>query len=176
MKFYCVKCCQTKDDFAFSTERTVNAYTWCYSCLAEPERRRRMQAREKNKRWREGQKRKGKRRAYSYHLKATYKISIEEFEVMAAAQKNRCAICLKETDRLCVDHDHTTSVIRGLLCHSCNALLGYAHEQPGRLRGAAMYLEFHRANQQAAVMAISQKQAEAAVVAKEALAKIGIIS
>jgi hypothetical protein len=41
---------------------------------------------------------------------------------------NSCGICKKHRDSfdkdLCVDHNHVTGEIRGLLCHSCNNMLG----------------------------------------------------
>ena len=43
--------------------------------------------------------------------------------------------------KFCVDHDHETGIIRGLLCTRCNLLLGYALDNPQTLRNLAMYLE-----------------------------------
>jgi hypothetical protein len=42
---------------------------------------------------------------------------------------------------LCVDHDHKTGAIRGLLCNNCNASLGYLHDDPVQVRAALTYLE-----------------------------------
>ena len=39
-------------------------------------------------------------------------------------QGGRCAICEKKPQRLDYDHDHSTGLPRGLVCHSCNLILG----------------------------------------------------
>ncbi len=57
-------------------------------------------------------------------------------------QDNKCAICYAEPDKrgLAVDHDHNTGVIRGLLCHNCNLLIGNACDNPEILHSAITYL------------------------------------
>jgi hypothetical protein len=47
------------------------------------------------------------------------------------------------------DHDHRTGDFRGWLCNSCNAALGFAKDDPWRLRLLADYLERHAPNQEA---------------------------
>jgi Recombination endonuclease VII/HNH endonuclease len=46
---------------------------------------------------------------------------------------------------LCVDHCHKTGEVRGLLCSACNTAVGYAMDDPSRLRAAADYLDRHAA-------------------------------
>lgn len=84
-----------------------------------------------------------------YSLK-TYGLSKESYESMLKEQKGVCAICGKPetakhkrnqwTKRLSIDHDHSTGVVRGLLCAKCNALLGYADESIEVLSKAIEYL------------------------------------
>lgn len=54
-------------------------------------------------------------------------------------QKDGCAICHRVT-KLVADHDHLTGYSRGLLCHDCNAGLGFFKDNPFLLRAAVQYL------------------------------------
>lgn len=51
-----------------------------------------------------------------------------------------CEICGTTDRKLCVDHDHITGEIRGLLCSSCNVGLGYFRDSPELLTKAVQYL------------------------------------
>ena len=75
-----------------------------------------------------------------------YGITEEIYYKMWNSQKGRCAICQKTSDpkRLCVDHNHKTNKVRGLLCITCNAMIGYAHENTLVLDKARQYLSFYR--------------------------------
>lgn len=61
------------------------------------------------------------------YLRCTYYICLDDYEMMEKTQNKVCGICFKicATGRnLCVDHDHQTLRVRGLLCVSCNQKLG----------------------------------------------------
>lgn len=72
-------------------------------------------------------------------------ITDDQFEMMRQQQKSRCAICNVPFDekryRCCVDHNHETNIIRGLLCGPCNHLLGQARENSIILQAAMQYLQ-----------------------------------
>lgn len=84
-----------------------------------------------------------------YHYKHRYGITREQVEAMHADQGGACAICRKavpitgaeRTQLAVVDHCHTSTKVRGLLCRPCNLLLGNAADRADVLRAAINYLE-----------------------------------
>jgi hypothetical protein len=86
------------------------------------------------------------------YLLRTYGMKMEDYSVMREKQNQRCAICDTHEDevmsvgrhshtKLYVDHDHITGKVRGLLCHSCNTLLGNAKDDTSLLFNSIEYLE-----------------------------------
>jgi hypothetical protein len=83
-------------------------------------------------------------------LKASYGITLEEYNMMLDEQGGVCAICQMPERRkhprtddpmlLAVDHDHVTGQIRGLLCSTCNIMLGHAQDSIATLASAIQYL------------------------------------
>jgi hypothetical protein len=62
----------------------------------------------------------------AYGLKRRYGITVEEYDELLSQQEGRCAICYRIVEEtLCVDHNHVTGKIRGLLCTRCNRSLGW---------------------------------------------------
>lgn len=81
------------------------------------------------------------------HLKQNYGISLEQFSALWNAQDGQCAICEvelvaggRESVSACVDHNHDTGDIRGLLCRQCNHGIGHMKDSPEVLERAAAYL------------------------------------
>ena len=58
-------------------------------------------------------------------LRQKHGITISDYDKMMSDQDGKCAICGEGEKKLCVDHCHTTGLIRSLLCHKCNAAVGY---------------------------------------------------
>lgn len=84
------------------------------------------------------------RRSTTGNLSRNYDLTDEQYNDLFASQDSRCAICggAPKKQRLHVDHNHKTGLIRGLLCMWCNhRLLGGARESVDVLKRAAAYLE-----------------------------------
>lgn len=69
---------------------------------------------------------------------------------MLGTQEHKCALCGSEgfaigknghSEKLAVDHCHSTGKVRKLLCHNCNRALGLMKDNPVLLRFAADYVE-----------------------------------
>jgi hypothetical protein len=131
------------NDFHKSSAHKFGRHPWCRSC-----RRASWDARyaangdaiREDSRWRQ--------------MTHRYGLSRAQYDSMLEAQGGVCAICKgAETDatrfRFSVDHDRKCcptdrtcgKCVRGLLCNTCNRLLGMAADDPQRLRNAAIYLE-----------------------------------
>lgn len=76
-----------------------------------------------------------------YGLKK-YGITIEQYNLMLAAQNGVCAICKQpeKNKNLSVDHNHATGKVRALLCEHCNRGLGHFKDNPILCSAAATYL------------------------------------
>lgn len=105
-------------------QRKLNSYRVCREC--EPEWR--VRAQDKTEEFR--------------RLKEAYEKKIE------SGHPNECEICGAEPRdrRLCVDHNHETGEIRGLLCFKCNIALGWFKEDTERLWSAGKYLMHYLTN------------------------------
>lgn len=79
--------------------------------------------------------------ARRHRLKSQYGVTVEQFEALLRFQGGKCANdhCRSTAD-LCIDHDHVTGDIRGILCRRCNIALGLVHDDTNRLKGLADYL------------------------------------
>ena len=73
-----------------------------------------------------------------------YGLTNEQYEQIFLIQKGKCCICTTHQSllnkALCIDHDHKTGKIRGLLCDLCNRGLGYFKDNKVLLINAAGYL------------------------------------
>lgn len=73
-----------------------------------------------------------------------YGMRLGDYAKLYAAQGGVCVICLRATGkarRLSVDHDHKTAEVRGLLCRTCNDMLGHARDEVEFFLRAVAYLQ-----------------------------------
>ena len=81
---------------------------------------------------------------------ALYGISLEEYYQRLEEQGGTCYLCPATPPTntrkkfLCVDHDHETGKVRGLLCDKCNRGLGLLGDDADRLLRAANYINFFK--------------------------------
>jgi hypothetical protein len=113
--------------------------SWCRQCEAEAARERYHAAKSDNPE-------RLSSKQIRYGLAVNYGLRVEDYERLLAAQNGRCAICGTDkpgsNNRLfCVDHNHATDEIRGLLCNGCNRGLGYFNDSPVNLERALEYLK-----------------------------------
>jgi hypothetical protein len=92
------------------------------------------------KKWSDNNKDKARHSQLMYY----FGISLEEYNEIFIKQKGCCAICGRHQTEfkkvLFVDHNHTTGKVRGLLCMTCNLLIGRAKENITILEKALIYL------------------------------------
>lgn len=93
---------------------------------------------------------KSKQQRKHYWLKSKFNITYTQYEDLYKSQGGMCAICGKHIEEFattcdlssvaCVDHNHTTGEVRGLLCNHCNTGIGLLKENPVILQSAIKYL------------------------------------
>lgn len=81
------------------------------------------------KQWKKENPEKQKAHARKAQLKMKYGITPEKYKELLWLQNGHCIFCDRTPDQerygvLCVDHDHKTGKIRGLLCITHNRSLG----------------------------------------------------
>jgi len=72
-----------------------------------------------------------------------YGMTPEAYDALLEHQGGRCCVCLKPPNarRLCVDHDHATGQVRGLLCIACNLLVAQIERNDETAARARAYLK-----------------------------------
>jgi hypothetical protein len=77
-----------------------------------------------------------------YNRIRLYNIDIEQYNKLICDQKNKCAICGKWlSTKPYVDHDHSTGIVRGLLCNRCNLAIGAFKDDIDVMESAVKYLK-----------------------------------
>ena len=87
----------------------------------------------------------------SRRLEYNFGITFDQFTNLLNEQDSKCLMCKKvlvddiETrsvkNKPCVDHDHKTGHIRGILCFNCNHLVGYMEQSDYVVKQGFRYLK-----------------------------------
>lgn len=146
----CRDCGETKPLTEFGKHKTTSdgRNSYCRPCMAE-----------RCRAWRLRNHEAVKQREADNHLLRKYGITRAQYDAMLERQGGRCLLCLRTPEEiggkvrlLCVDHDHETNEVRGLLCRSCNAALHPIESFDGWVDRALAYLTGEHVNSGAQVL------------------------
>jgi hypothetical protein len=135
---YCSTCKKDKPIDQFNKNKTKkDGYaTQCKTCRSEYSHNRYATSAEYRKQIKDNE------------LKSDYNLTPEQYINKLNSQNGKCAICGQSKSKfnraLAVDHDHTTNLIRGLLCNKCNRGLGLFNDDISTLLNAVSYLKKHK--------------------------------
>lgn len=110
----CTRCGRTPPDVSFGAKSNGHRRSHCRNCANI-----------------------GNSMSKTYHR---YGVRPSETQVILYNQDGKCGICGESTINLCIDHDHRTGKVRGLLCTNCNVGLGHFRDDPLRLVAAIEWL------------------------------------
>lgn len=163
----------TPDFFTRSRQTKDGFYGQCKLCKKVWYYKNKERCKENHRKWIENNKERYKEISKNYKkthkrwyyfikrkqmLKIIYGITLEEYDNKLKEQNYVCKICgCKETvirkiagrkmiRPLCIDHDHKTKKIRGLLCDGCNRMLGRSRDNTFILSNAIKYLRKYRSD------------------------------
>lgn len=144
----CKRCGKNKDESLFGKNKSTKSglHYWCKECTNKTEKEwkkeNRQKVREQKKRYRKKYPEKSTNN-YRKNRPKHYGTTQERIDKLLKNQNNRCAICHVsfETKTACVDHDHGSGLVRGMLCKKCNTGIGMLGDNPETCKAAAVYLE-----------------------------------
>ena len=143
----CNRCKQILPIEQFSKSKAETKRGWAYRSYCKPCSNEMCSIYSKNNRerrntylrgWRKQNPELARKNDKKGRLKSKYGMSIKDYDEMVIKQNKKCAICNNLKKRLVIDHDHKTGKVRGLLCDSCNHLLGFIDTYP---EGIIKYLK-----------------------------------
>lgn len=129
----CTKCKEAKPLKSYHKNVITGRGTRCKPCIVES---------------RKIKLKKNPDQVENVRLLKAYGITLNTYRNMLKEQDGLCSICGTEADKvlnkkLYVDHDHDTSVVRGLLCSNCNTGIGLLKDSSECVTKAAEYLIKH---------------------------------
>lgn len=139
----CSKCGNGKplSEFGKASRMKDGLRTWCKECVNKDNNSRYHRHTDEQREAHRWSSRKSQIKRYG--------ITVEQYEAMWESQGGKCKICgdpimshSNEKHKVaCIDHDHKTLKVRGLLCWHCNIGLGKFFDSAERLENAIKYLK-----------------------------------
>lgn len=140
----CPKCKNTKKYNEFSLRKNGYLFSWCRQCHNNHRRARLLDpgVKQKEKAQRDARRAANPVKADNARLKHRYGITSDQKASLIEQQNKECAICCGLiTFSACVDHNHTSGIVRGILCKRCNTAIALFQENTYILRSAIFYLK-----------------------------------
>lgn len=129
----CINCQSDKDISCFEHQRNrPNPRKICKTCRQRS--RNKEQERVRHRAYMKERRAKNPTLVRQIWERSVYGVCKEDFP-----QQN-CYIC-SSTKRLCIDHNHLTGEVRGLLCTKCNGAIGMFDDDPDKMSKAIRYLK-----------------------------------
>jgi hypothetical protein len=72
------------------------------------------------------------------------KFKLTEQQYAELISNNNCEICNRVLKKKCIDHCHSTNIVRGVLCNNCNTALGLVGDNVSVLEEMIKYLQKHQ--------------------------------
>lgn len=131
MEKRCSKCKKIKpiEDFCKVKSGKLGRHHYCRNCLSLSHKK---------------SYRSNKDKYRNNYVQWKYGLSVGEYNALLTQQEDKCAICgnhFKSKRTTLIDHCHASGKIRGLLCPSCNNLLGASKDNIHILEQAINYLK-----------------------------------
>lgn len=135
----CTKCKINKEDSAFYFHKRDGRKRQCKDCCRRYQREHKREYRRIH-----GRKKISPATARKYWLKRKDGLTEKQWLELFRQQNGKCAVCgaphLEFKKGLCIDHNHKTGNVWGLLCVHCNTLVGHAQEDVNILNCIIRYL------------------------------------
>ena len=137
-KKQCKACDKTLDLKMFPRSKTSRTgyFSYCIDC------RKLINRKADEKRW-STQREKLILQRRNANYRKNFGITVHQYDLLLNSQKGVCAICFRNEDKkmLHVDHDHSSGIVRGILCENCNRGIGMFKDDIKLLASAINYLK-----------------------------------
>lgn len=142
---YCPSCKQNLliDEFPIDKQTNGGRYGHCLACHRERQNKKYNLRKLLEPDW----YRKILKRQRNNHYIKNYGITSDQFDALVKIQDNKCSMCgvvFSDSNKPCLDHNHTTGERRGIICNRCNIAVSFLEINPRIYEQARSYLNVKR--------------------------------